>query len=85
MFHDDCCWVPAARLVVGGREGGGELFGIVDVTCENANPIAIPRPASLTDELPLSSFKAQHHCKKKLFLCFDKKRLKEKTSLRNNQ
>ena len=76
MFHDDSCWVPAARLVVGGR--GGELFGIVDVTCENANPIAIPRPASLTDELPLSSFKAQHHCKKNCSCVLTKKKAEGK-------
>ena len=84
MFHDDSCWVPAARLVVGGR--GGETFRHCRCHLWKRKSYRDSKARFSDGRTPAFKLQSSTSLQKKLFLCFDEKKgWRKKTSLRNNQ
>ena len=84
MFHDDSCWVPAARLVVGGRGGG--TFRHCRCHLWKRKSYRDSKARFSDGRTPAFKLQSSTSLQKKLFLCFDEKKgWRKKTSLRNNQ
>ena len=79
MFHDDSCWVPAARLVVGGRGG---TFRHCRCHLWKRKSYRDSKARFSDGRTPAFKLQSSTSLQKKLFLCFDKKGWKEKNQFK---